>query len=351
MHDYPDFSKLPTALGPNIKVDGRFYPYFGGTAYLGIPQHKMFISLYQEGIGLYGLTNGTSRSNNVQLGIYEEVEAYAARKFGAAAALMVSSGFLAAQLAVKQFAKFGQVRHAPETHPALWLDEPPTSKGSFEQWAKAIVEEINESSVKQWLLISNSMNNLFPEIYDFSFLSEISKDKQVILLVDDSHGIGINNGGLGALSTIQAPQQVKVLVVASMGKALGIDAGIIMGDDKLVGKIKNSNAFFGASPPAAAGLHAFMKGEKYYAQERNRLGMLTERLGKALQHDPNWHFIPEFPVFLSKNADLSKSLLEKQILISAFPYPDKDGDLVNRIVLSSWHSMEDIDTLIRALTK
>jgi 8-amino-7-oxononanoate synthase len=349
MQDQRHFSNLKSPLGPKIYNDDQEYLYFGGTAYLGIPQHEGFLNLYLEGLKKFGLNNGTSRSNNVQLGIYQEVEAYAAKRFDAAAALITSSGFLAAQFLVKHLSNYGEISYAPATHPALWLNDAPQSSGSFTHWAERIVTAINASKAKKWVLISNSMNNLYPEIYDFSFVEKIHPSKDVILVVDDSHGIGVNNNGLSALSSILAPKNVKVVLIASMAKALGIDAGLILGNEEFISALKESNAFFGASPPSAAGLYAFMEGEHIYNSELAKLKSLTSILGQALSGNPDWHFIPGFPVFFSKNADLSLSLFEKRILVSSFPYPDKHGAIVNRIVLSSWHTANELETLVNSL--
>jgi 8-amino-7-oxononanoate synthase len=349
MQNKTDFSQLSNPLGAEITKDGKRYLYFGGTAYLGIPQNEAFLALYLEGIKKFGLNNGTSRSNNVQLAIYDEVEQYAAKKYAAADALITSSGFLAAQIAVQFLTKLGEINYAPATHPALWINDAPKSTVSFEDWSNLIVAKINESEQRNWVLISNSMNNLYPEIYDFSFLSKIDASKQVILLVDDSHGIGINNNGLSALSAIPKFENVRTLIIASMAKALGVDAGIIIGDQDLVGELKETNAFFGASPPAAAGLFAFMNAEKIYQDELAKLNVNTGLLRNALTGNEDWHFIRNFPVFFSKNTDLSERLLKQQILVSAFPYPDKDGEMINRIVVSSWHKETDIKHLINSL--
>ena len=341
------FNNLKSPLANKIIAKGDEYLYFGGTAYLGIPQNKKFLQLYLKGLSLYGLNNGTSRSNNVQLGIYDEVEQYAAIKFGSQAALITSSGYLAAQLTIKNLADFGKIRYAPATHPALWHQQIPNVSGAFPSWLKNIVDEINNSEKENWVIISNSMNNLFPEIYDFSLLQQINK--KVLLIVDDSHGIGINNNGLGVFKTLPKSINIEVLVVASMAKALGVDAGIVLGNAERINQLKKSNEFLGASPPAAAGLYAFMKAEKIYETELKKLYQGMQTLHQALLKNDDWQFIDEFPVYLSKNADLSQKLAAKNILISSFAYPDKDGPIINRIVLSSWHSKTAIAYLLEAL--
>lgn len=101
------FKAINQPFGNKIAVDGKSYLYFGGTAYLGMPTNPDFIKLYVEGIGKFGLNNGTSRTNNIQLGIYDEAEKASAARYGAAAALITSSGYLAAQLTVKALANAG----------------------------------------------------------------------------------------------------------------------------------------------------------------------------------------------------------------------------------------------------
>lgn len=339
------FNQLKGALAPTIEANGKSYLYFGGTAYLGIPQNEEFLGFYLEGIKRFGLNNGTSRNNNIQLAIYDQAEQHAAQRLGAEAALISSSGYLAAQLTVKNLKDWGQLRYAPNCHPALWIDEEPKVDGSFADWAQNIVAEINGSKQRQWVIVSNSMNNLFPEIYDFSFLEQVDKHKQLLLIVDDSHGIGINNRGLGAFMALPKAPNIENIVVASMAKALGVDAGLVLGGEKVIGQLKQSNEFLGASPPAAAGLFAFMQAAKIYSEELKKLHQLTQLLASKLEQQKGWHFIPDFPVFFCKNADLSQQLMEKNILVSAFPYPDKDGDIINRVVLSSWHSEDAIEEL------
>jgi 8-amino-7-oxononanoate synthase len=342
------FKNLAIPLGPQIQVKDKTYLYFGGTAYLGIPQNEDFIKLYVEGIKKYGLNNGTSRGNNVQLGIYADAEKFAAKKFSAEAAFITSSGYLAAQLTVKTLSNLGEIRYAPSTHPALWLKNDPKTDGSFSSWSNSLVDEINGSEKSVWVIISNSMNNLYPEIYDFSFLKEISKEKQIILLVDDSHGIGVNNKGLSALSPIQSQENFEVVLIASMAKALGVDAGIVLGSKKIIRTLKESHEFLGASPPSAAGLFAFMLGDEIYRKELLKLRENIFTLSEKLKGKDEWHFIEDFPVFFFKNADISQKLLTNNIIVSSFPYPDKDGPIVNRIVLSSWHNKSDIKKLIES---
>ncbi|WP_421945664.1 aminotransferase class I/II-fold pyridoxal phosphate-dependent enzyme [Pedobacter sp.] len=342
-----DFTGINQPLSSTINLSGKVYLYFGGTAYLGIPQNEDFIKLYVDGIKKFGLNNGTSRSNNIQLGIYNDAEIEAADRFNAEAALITSSGYLAAQLTVKELSNFGSVIYAPSTHPALWQEKQPDAVGTFTDWSKHVVEKINAAPEKNWVLISNSMNNLIPEVYDFNFLDEIEKDKNIILIVDDSHGIGVNNNGFGAYIKLPKLNNVENVVVASMAKALGVDAGLILGSEKIVNQLKSTNTFIGASPPSAAGLFAFTNGAEIYRNAQTKLYENIAVFENGI--NTNCTFEPNFPAFLFNDADLANKLLQKQILISSFPYPGTNNTSINRVIISSWHSEEQIRKLIAAI--
>ena len=87
---------------------------------------------------------------------------------------------------------------------------------------------------------------MYPKFYDFDFVKEIRKDKNIILVVDDSHGIGvINNNGMGAIVDFPKQENIENVVVASMAKALGVDAGIVLASNKIINKLKSTNTFIG----------------------------------------------------------------------------------------------------------
>ncbi|MCZ4243124.1 aminotransferase class I/II-fold pyridoxal phosphate-dependent enzyme [Pedobacter punctiformis] len=344
-----EFRSIYKPFSNQINIEEKSYLYFGGTAYLGIPQNKDFIDLFIEGIKKFGLNNGTSRNNNIQLGIYNDAERAAAQRYGAEHALITSSGYLAAQLVVKALSKAGKVIYAPATHPSLWLENEQFLNKSFSAWAEETVSFINQSKQKNWVLISNSMNNLFPEIYNFNFLKQVSQDKEIILIADDSHGIGVVNNGLSAFSTLPRQKNIQCVLVASMAKGLGVDAGLVLSSEEIINQLKQTNEFSGASPGAAAGLYAFMGAEEIYRKAWIRLQENINLFGSALS--PLWKFEPGFPAFQINDPDLANKLLPQQILVSSFPYPGVNDAPVNRIILSSWHTEEDINHLIEVLNQ
>lgn len=342
------FRRLRTATGREIVAGGERFLFFGGTAYLGLTTHPSFLDLYIEGLQQYGINNGTSRNNNVQLGIYDEAEQFAANYWGSESALLLSSGFLAAQVVVKHFSSFGEVIYAPHSHPALWINDQPNQSSSFEEWILKTVHHINSTQESRFVIISNSLDALMPEKYDFSVLERILPSKEIVLIVDDSHGIGVvGEGGKGTLASLPKKEFIKTIVVASMAKALGLDAGLVLSSDSIIQDLKKDALFLGASPSAPAAMYTLTQAASIFESEYRKL---QENMSFFKANTPiKLLSINGLPIFYSDNQNLAAHLKNENIIISNFPYPQPLDPVLNRIVLSSAHTPEDLSTLITAL--
>lgn len=342
------FQNLHQPLGREIIVNSEKYLYFGGTAYLGLLNNPDYLSLYQEGLSMYGLNVGTSRSNNVQLGIYQEVEAKLAKRFGYASAAVFSSGYLAAQAAVRSLRGCREVLYAPGSHPALWTDQNPTVVMDFKTWLTQSISYINQSDQSSFLLVANSMDNLSPAFFDFSSLVHISKNKNILLVLDDSHGLAVvqKNGVSTALDFLAKSSHIEVVIVASMAKGLGTDAGVVLGSEDVINQIKTHPIFTGASPASPASMHALLHGDSIYAAAFDALQSNISYFSSNLASDSDLRYIDNFPVYTSVSSSFNSYLSQCNILISSFAYPLSTSPLLNRIVLSALHHKTDLDYLL-----
>ncbi len=323
--------------------------FFGGTAYLGIPFNEKFKQLAFEGIDRYGTNFGASRNNKVTLDIFALAEAEAAKRFNAPDSIFVSSGYLSAQLVIQHFMGRCKFIYAPDTHPALWIGRPHPPEISFSEWAEQAVNEVN-SSDKPVLLITNSLNNLVPEIYEFEWLNKIKPGRKVFLLVDDSHGIGITGKeGEGVYTRIPVLQNIETIVIASMAKAIGIDAGVILGTKKTIRDLRTSPVYAGASPPSPGLLFAYTNAFAIYQEELEKLRANMEFFRSFVDGIKGLYFLKDFPVYLINDAKAAANLSSKGILISSFAYPDPKGKVLNRVVLNSAHTKEEMRGLAEAI--
>lgn len=342
------FGFLETATDREIEVGNKRFLFFGGTAYLGLNRNSEFIDLYLEGLRKYGLNNGTSRSNNVQLAVYRDAEEFAASYFGSEAALVVSSGFLAAQLVMKHFSTFGEVIFAPESHPALWLGGKPAVSPGFRSWISETVEYINESEQVKFVVSSNAFDNLRPEHYDFSPLEKVHSNKEVILIIDDSHGLGVvGENGRGSLFSLSLQSNISLVVVASLAKGLGVDGGLVLASKAVVRDLKQNSMFLGASPPSPAAMYSFSRAEAIFQKEYAKLQVNCRLFEEKTPVE--FISIKGLPVYYRGDEHLADSLLKENIIISSFPYPQKNDPVLNRIVVSSVHTSDDISKLVNVL--
>lgn len=342
------FQNLHQPPGREIIVNSQKYLYFGGTAYLGLLNNPDYLSLYQEGLAIYGLNNGTSRCNNVQLGIYQEVEDKLAKRFGYASAAVFSSGYLAAQAAVRSLKGCREVMYAPGSHPALWMDQNPTVAMDFKIWLTESISHINHSDQSDFLLIANSMDNLSPAFFDFSSLIHVSKNKNVLLVLDDSHGLAVvqKDGVSAALDSINKLPNMEVVVVASMAKGLGTDAGVVLGSEDIINQIKAHPIFTGASPASPAAMYALLHGDSIYDEAFEALHSNINYFSSNLAGESNLRYVDNFPVFTSLSSSFNSYLSHCNILISSFAYPLSTSPLLNRVVLSALHHKTDLDYLL-----
>lgn len=318
---------------------------------MGMPRNEEFRKLVFEGIERYGVNHGASRNNNSALDIYSIAEAEVARLCDSEDAIVVSSGYLAAQLVVQHYFAEHQLIYAPDTHPALWIGKPEPPVLWFNDWVERTIMEVNASE-KTPLIITNSLNNLFPEIYNFDWLKHLDPEKQVTLLIDDSHGIGITGlKGEGVYSGIPRLPNIEVLVVASMAKALGVDAGFILGDRKSIQTLRSSPVYVGSSPPSPGILYAYTQAEEIYRDELKKLRKNIRFFTNLIAGNEGLSYVNNFPVFLLNDPRSAEYLLKEGILISSFPYPDPEGEYLNRVVISSSHRRDELEILATAINQ
>lgn len=342
-----------------MKTETEELLFFSGTSYLGMAVNTDFQALIHEGISIYGTNYGSSRTSNLRLKVFEEMENYLCAWTGAAASLTMSSGFLAGQLVAQWIRELGaqgyQILYAPHTHPAVFSGlENPNDHHRFEDWVQSI-KNATSTSKNSLVLVCNAVDSLNGKVHDFQWLTAInewasSQNKQVILIADDSHGIGIvGERGSGIFSQIPDLPFVNKVVVASMGKALGMSAGLVLGNKEIIQTLQKSIFYSGASPALPAYLYAFLKSQSIYQRQLEKLKTnIAFFIGQTADLQL-FDFTPAYPVFRTSKNSLYEKLLENNILISSFPYPKPNSELITRVVLSSLHTQADLAYLVSKL--
>jgi len=365
-------SIYPTSHLPNRKVllnNGKEYFWFSGTDYLGMGHHEGFQKFLHEGISTYGTHYGSSRNNSLRLNIYEEAETALAKFSGAPTALTTSSGMWAGQLLIKELPEiirlgfrsdnihFPKVHYhyAPRVHPALWGESYEINNSSWGDWAVNTVRLIQESNHDDiHIILSDSVGSPFVEHLDFSVFDSLPFYRHIFLIVDDSHGFGVlGQNGSGIYRALSSIQQVKLIVSSSLNKALGVPAGVILGDEHVISSIRKSPFFAGASPTTPAYMYALKKllDTNVYAVQHQKLQENVRHIAMHLAATNLFVYKNDYPVFCSFDSKLFDFLEANGILASCFSYPQPTDPAVTRLVISAIHQKEDLDRLAEVCMK
>jgi 7-keto-8-aminopelargonate synthetase-like enzyme len=334
--------------GRTLRQGQEEYLYFSGTGYLGAAHDPIIQGNLQHAIGQYGLHFGGSRLSNIRLAVFEEAEIFLAAYCGAESALLLSSGSLGGQLIRQVLYGLGDFLPSPDFHPALWQHDLPFA-GTWEQWREEVRIKAQMEGPTLFLL-SNSLDPLQVKRHDFSWLSTLNIQRELVLILDDSHGFGISGReGSGVLGLLDLPTSIHCLVLSSMGKAFGVPAGLVLGPEKWLRLLRQSPFFGGASPPPPAFVQAFLDSQSRYAELREKLFANLHFFKKWLPSAPQLHYMDGYPVFLCQNHELVEYFLANKIVTSSFPYPTPSSPVFTRIVLSSLHIEQDLKELQRVL--
>jgi 8-amino-7-oxononanoate synthase len=325
--------------------NGEEFLYFGGTNYLGVTTLPEFQNMLLASLQKWGTSYGSSRSANIQLEIYKTAEDLLAKQIGTEAAVAISSGMLAGKLALEQLQHTTDlVFHFPNTHPALLhpFSLPLIQNGKLNPF-------LLDPTVSRIGVVADAIPSLEVTPIDLSILQDIPSDKEITLLLDESHSIGIlGDQGQGILSQYELPNVQHKIIIASLGKALGLTGGIIAGDSQFIGEIKKQQNFVGASGMNPAFLETFVNAQTLYHLQRHQLKDNLNYVGKHLIHNAAFTFTKDYPAIYFDHKELLQLLLDNNIIPTSFPYPTASGKL-SRIVISAHHTKTDLDKMVQQL--
>lgn len=331
--------------GNTAMITGRPLLFFSGFSYLGLHAHPVFREALKAGIDRYGTVFISSRIANIRLSLYEELEHALAVLQRQQAAATFSSGYMAAQAAVQYAASKGQLLYAPGAHPALWLHNPVIPALSWNDWVQQTTVQVNAHPDNTFVIAADAVNPLTSTINDFSWLSGLQR--RVLVLIDDSHGIGIlGPEGNGIAPALPQHTPVRYLLTASLAKAYSIQGGVISGTAADIAAIKKQPFFTAGTPVMPANAFAFLNSFSLHAMQRELLQQRVALFAKLTAEKNNVHNPFLLPVFLLQNAPgIEEQLLLHDIIISSFGYPDPDSPLINRIIISALHTPADLHLL------
>lgn len=344
---------LDQRLGRIVKVGKKEFLFFSGTSYLGIDQDLEYQAVLFDCIRRYGFNHGLSRVNNVRLSVFEEFEDFFSLQGKAEASAVMSSGYLAGVSAWQYlYPKSDQCWIAPDTHPAILpLELKPDFQLNFIQWKNQCLELADTLSAQRILILGNAVDPLKAEIHDYSWVSEIAKNHEVSLLIDDSHAFGVLGKSLFGTYSLHDDPNINLVVSGSLGKGLAMPAGIILGKKATIEAIKSQAIFTGSSPSSPANLKAFLDSQDVYKSKSQKIRDYSVIFNLESESLSTISGCADFPVFIIENSEWAEKLGRMGFLISSFAYPSVQSPKISRIVVSAGHTPQDLRAMIEALSQ
>lgn len=341
--------KIQKIPGRTVEINGLEYLWFGGTSYLGMQYNSQFQLLIQEGFQKYGSNWGSSRNNPLQIDIFEIFEAKLASFVGAEGALTVSSGMLAGQLIIKYFESTltnYQTIYAPKVHPALWGEKYRPNSLNFKDFSENINSEILKSNAENFIICSDSVSSPTIENFDFLWIKNLPTHKPIYLIIDDSHSLGVlGDNGRGIFSKIEHNSNINFVVVSSLNKAFGIPGGAIFSKNDFILKMKNYPSFSASSPMSPAFAYAGVFAQTIYQNELQKLNKNIAFFNGLVQDLEGITHLENQPTYSFSKNEIIDYLAKNKVLVPNFAYPLPSSMPVNRLVISSLHTFDDLNIL------
>lgn len=334
--------------GRIISNHGEDFIYFGGTAYLGIQTDIQFQNLFVKNIKKYGTNYAASRKSNIRFNIYAEAEKFLQKLVGSDWCKTVSSGFLAGQMVSSYFHKKNfDCFFAPNTHAALHFLKTKNSK-SFKVFKDEIITALKKYR-NEIVIFCDSIEFQGYNYPNFSWLYNLPHEK-IILVVDDSHGLGIIgvNGG-GIYRQLKRMNFKKLIVCGSLGKGFGIAAGAIFGKKETLEAIISQDMYAASSPATPASIATLLDAHSLYLNKRI---LLKEHIHFFTENSSRFNlfqYMLEYPTFNYNDKRLTEFLYKHKIIVTNFKYPNEDAPTVSRIVLCAHHTKQDIIKLLETI--
>jgi glycine C-acetyltransferase len=188
-------------------------------------------------------------------------------------------------------------------------------------------------------------------------------EEGVVLVVDDSHGVGAFGETGRGTEEVSGSGQVDVLI-GTLGKALGVNGGYVTGSQALADFLREKAAMYIYSNPitvgeaaAAAAAVSVVDSEEGRAMLAH-LAAMTSRfetglLGLGLETIPGPH--PVVPLMVratEQTAELVRHLFDNGVLATGLNYPVvPKGDEEIRFQVNADHTEADIDEVLSVLAR
>lgn len=353
------------STGAYLERDGKRVLNLSGNDYLGLTANPQVRAAAIAAIQDVGTGATASRLLAGTSGLHQQLESELADWKGHPAAVLFSSGYLAALGIIPLLAERKDLILADRLSHACLLDGARLSGATLLRFQHNDLEDARKRLEKRGdyarcLIVTESLFSMDGDQAPIREWLALAEAFDSFLLVDEAHALGVA-GPRGAGFTADAPEAATRLVtLGAMGKSLGTAGGFITGSAPLRELIINRARTFvfdtALPPPTVAATRAAVQEIRAHPEWAPALTKKAERFRQILRAagldtlQSQSHIVPVMIGGNEKAVRVATRLKEQQILAAAIRPPTvPQGTARLRLSLSLAHDDRDLDAAATAI--
>lgn len=353
--------------GAHVAIDGRRLLNFASNDYLGLAQHPALRDALVDAAAKWGVGATAAHLLGGHREEHAALEEALARWTGRERALLFSDGWMANLGVVAALTEDGDLCVQDKLNHASLLDAARLAGCELKRYPHRDVEGARRQLASRpdaaALVASDGVFSMDGDIAPLADLARVCADERATLMIDDAHGLGVlGDDGAGSVAEAGLSQHEVPIVMATLGKALGVAGAFVAGSAALIDALVQTARTFiytTAMPPAlAAAARAAIDIARFESCRRDRLARLIAHF-RAGANAHGFELmesrtpIQPLVVGASERALAIAARLETDgFYVPAIRPPTvPDGKARLRITLTALHTERDVERLIAALAK
>lgn len=356
---------LESPQGVHVRLGEETLLSFCSNDYLGLANDPRVIAAFQQGAQRYGVGAGASHLVSGHGRAHHVLEEELAEFVGAGRALLFSTGYMANLGVMSALTDRNDAIFEDRLNHASLIDAARLARAKVTRYPHADVDRLAgllAHAPAPKLITTDAVFSMDGDIAPLGELTALASRHDARLLVDDAHGLGVlGQHGRGTLEHLGVTLAPPVILMGTLGKALGVFGAFVAGEEELIEMLiqrARTYIYTTALPPAVAeAVRASLRIVQEEGWRRERLRTLVaqfragaERLGLVLLPSPT----PIQPVIVG-TADaalrMSQHLRQQGMLVPAIRPPTvPEGSSRLRVTFSAAHEPAHVDRLLDALS-
>lgn len=286
--------------GPHIVVDGRRLLSFASNDYLGLAQHPRLVEALCAAARRWGVGATAAHLLGGHRAEHEELEAALAAWTGRERALLFSSGYAANLGVLGALLRDGDLCVQDKLNHASLIDAARLSGATLKRYVHNDVDsaqrQLQNLRSQAALLASDGVFSMDGDLAPLRELATLCREHGALLQIDDAHGLGVlGPDGAGSVAEAGLDQSNVPVLMATLGKALGVAGAFVAGSANLIDglvQFARAHIYTTAMPPAlAAATRVALDIARFEPWRRERLQALI----RHLRHGAECRGLPLLP--------------------------------------------------------